>query len=628
MGKIALLVSRDEMLYQAHNILQERKYEIDTMRVIRTEDAVMEARNAISGGATIIIARGLQASLIKQYTNIPVVEIVITAQEMALLVTRAKQIIGKPRPVIAVVGFKNMFCDMSYFDTIYDIELRTYYARTGAELPEVTMEAVREQADLIIGGDTAVEIATREQIPSLFLSITEDSLKTAFSMAESMDYAMGVEKRSAAQMETLLDYSFSGVVKVDPAGIITDVNLLMEDILSRKREELIGKPLCQVFRDIEEEKLGNLLSDGKDTYSLFMQVNHTAVFAILAPVQFDGRVDGAIMSCHKVKKRQEKPRISSGDKGKKALVALGNFQDILQKSKSMKDCIHLARLFSQSDQPVLLIGETGTEKRLMAQGIHNNSLRNEGPYIQIPCDGIQEEHQVDVIFGEKGAAALADGGTMLLEGVDCLSPSNQYRLYQLIRYHQRSGRDLSQPVKADVRIIATAAGVLEQKWKEGNFREDLYYLLQGLSLTIPPLRNRREDLRQKITDRLQESNEHYGRYHVLTSGAWAILLDYPWKGNLLQVDSFCDRLVLSAQKRSIDEQAVLRLLGEIYPEDMTGREETTCETENTQSGLWENQDVAAIRRALEKFGGNREKTAAELGISKATLWRRMKKYGL
>ena len=168
MGKIVLLVSREEMIYQAHNILQEKQYEIQEMRVVKTEDTVMEARQMIAAGATILIARGLQASLIKQYTDIPVVEIVITAQEMGLLVTRARQILKKQRPFIAVVGFKNMFSDMSYFETLYDIELRTYYAAGEYSLYDAAKEAVADGADLIIGGDTAVAAAQAAGVPSLF----------------------------------------------------------------------------------------------------------------------------------------------------------------------------------------------------------------------------------------------------------------------------------------------------------------------------------------------------------------------------------------------------------------------------------------------------------------------------
>ena len=149
MGKIALLVPREEMVYQAHNILQEKSYQdkhyqIGIMKVVRTRNVVVEARQAIAEGASIIIARGLQASVIKQYTNIPVIEIVITAQEMALLVVKAKEILKKESPVIAVVGFRNMFCDMSYFDEIYGIELKTFYAPDNDQLRSYALRAVEE----------------------------------------------------------------------------------------------------------------------------------------------------------------------------------------------------------------------------------------------------------------------------------------------------------------------------------------------------------------------------------------------------------------------------------------------------------------------------------------------------
>ena len=164
MGKIALLVPREEMIYQAHNLLQEAGYQdkafaVSCMKVVRTKNIVMEARQAIAGGASMIIARGLQASLIKQYTDIPVIEIVITAQEMALLVMKAKQILKKEHPVIAVVGFRNMFCDMSYFDGIYGIELRAFYAPDNEQLRAAALQAVEEKVDLLIGGDVAVEAA-------------------------------------------------------------------------------------------------------------------------------------------------------------------------------------------------------------------------------------------------------------------------------------------------------------------------------------------------------------------------------------------------------------------------------------------------------------------------------------
>lgn len=650
MGKIALLVSREEMLYQAHNILQEKQYGIGEMKVIRTEDAVSEARRSIAGGASIIIARGLQASLIKQYTDIPVVEIVITAQEMALLVMRAKQILKKDSPVIAVVGFRNMFCDMSYFDMIYGIELRTYYADKGAYLKSAAEQAVQDGADLIIGGDTAVGVAGKAGVPSLFLSITEDSLRNAFAMAESMEYAMGTQKRSEAQLETLLDNSFSGVVRMDRDGKITDVNPIMEDILGKPKAEVLGIAAGEVFRELDAESLRQVLQEGGGSYSLFLQKHRAPIFAVVAPVVVDGRADGAIMTCHRVKHKQTTEQESQRRRHSKGFIALGEFDDIVQKSKAMQECVRLAKLYALSEKPVLIMGEAGTEKRLLAQSIHNAGMRGGGPFVDISCDGIRDEEQLEMIFGDRGAVAQAKGGSVLIGDVCCLTRANQYRLYQLIRYKLRVGKDVVQYPNVDVRVMVTAKTSLAQLVGEGKLMEELYYLLEGLTVRVPPLRERKEDLEWKIEESIRECCGHYSRYHVLTQGAKKLLMEYPWEGNLFQVENFCERLVLTADRRSLDELAVSRLLKELYPggdhaargragDGNRGLGGSVRSRDSELGGSAGNgwlpeeavriqEEAMKIRETLERMAGNRERTARELGISKATLWRKMKKYGV
>ena len=617
MGKIALLVPREEMIHQAHNILQEKKFHIQEMRVIETDSAVIEARRSIADGANIIIARGLQASLIKQYTDIPVVEIVLTAQEMALLIMKGKQIIRKSKPVIAVVGFDNMFCDMSFFDELYDIELRTYFAKQGSELPKVANMAVEDNVDLIIGGDTAVGIAKKSNVPSLFLSMTEDSLKQAFSMAENVEYAINVEKKTAAQMDTLLDYSFNGVIRLNGEGMILAVNPLMEEIIGKEEAGLKGKKIQEIVPQMNEEVLEHVLLEGKE-YSLFLEWKHVQTFAVMAPVMFESRVDGVIITFHRIKKKLA-PIKKSGNSASSKLFSLVQFNDIMQNSVQMKECVKLARLYALSEQPVVLFGEPGTEKRLLAESIHNSSSRGMGPFIDIPCDGLSAEEQRSLIFGEKGAALQCHQGTLLLHNIDMLSSLNQYRLYQLIRFHNCYGTDVAQTRKSNVRVIVTVTKPLSMLFAEGNIREELYYLLGGLELTIPPLRQRKEDLKQKIDECIMESCERYSRYHVLTNGAKNLLLSYPWKGNIFQIENFCERMILTAGKRSIDEIAVKKLFGELYPLPIKIEEVE-------QKLLPDNEMAIKIKATLQKYGGNREKTAKELGISKATLWRHMKKY--
>ena len=629
MGKIVLLVPREEMLYLAHNILQEKKYAIAQMRVIQTENTVVEARNSIAAGADIIIARGLQASLIKQYTDVPVVEIVATAQEMALLVVKARQIVKKARPIIAVVGFQNMFCDMTYFETIYDIKLRTYFAANGSGLKEKAMEAVEDGADLMIGGDIAVETAKEADIPSLFLSITEDSLRTAFSMAESLDFAMGAEKRSTAQIETLLDYSFNGVVNMDRKGVITTVNPVMRDILGADGEQVAGRHITQVFSDIDRDKLSQVLEGKEESYSSFMQAGKTSIFAILAPVRVGNETEGAILTCHKVKQQSRGERRPQRDGANRVqgLIARRNFSSIRQESGAMKECVHLARLYSQSEQPVLLYGETGTERRALAESIHNTGLCSEGPFLALSCAGLAREEQEEMLFGNKGAVFLAEGGTLYLEDVETLSLKSQYGLYQLIRYKTGS-RDFARTMGFHIRVIASSILTPEDLGNlafSGGFRQDLYYLFTGLVLRVPPLRERPEDLEQAIRDTVREACDQYSRYHVVTQGGMQCLKAYPWQGNLLQLETFLKRLILTAEKRSIDEILVRKLLRELFPSSAPVR---MMPDGQGIGGPVACEEERQIRLALTAQGGSRERAAACLGISKATLWRKMKKYNI
>ena len=617
------------MLYLAHNILQEKKYAIAQMRVIQTENTVVEARNSIAAGADIIIARGLQASLIKQYTDVPVVEIVATAQEMALLVVKARQIVKKARPIIAVVGFQNMFCDMTYFETIYDIKLRTYFAANGSGLKEKAMEAVEDGADLMIGGDIAVETAKEADIPSLFLSITEDSLRTAFSMAESLDFAMGAEKRSTAQIETLLDYSFNGVVNMDRKGVITTVNPVMRDILGADGEQVAGRHITQVFSDIDRDKLSQVLEGKEESYSSFMQAGKTSIFAILAPVRVGNETEGAILTCHKVKQQSRGERRPQRDGANRVqgLIARRNFSSIRQESGAMKECVHLARLYSQSEQPVLLLGETGTERRALAESIHNTGLCSEGPFLALSCAGLAREEQEEMLFGNKGAVFLAEGGTLYLEDVETLSLKSQYGLYQLIRYKTGS-RDFARTMGFHIRVIASSILTPEDLGNlafSGGFRQDLYYLFTGLVLRVPPLRERPEDLEQAIRDTVREACDQYSRYHVVTQGGMQCLKAYPWQGNLLQLETFLKRLILTAEKRSIDEILVRKLLRELFPSSAPVR---MMPDGQGIGGPVACEEERQIRLALTAQGGSRERAAACLGISKATLWRKMKKYNI
>lgn len=267
-----------------------------------------------------------------------------------------------------------------------------------------------------------------------------------------------------------------------------------------------------------------------------------------------------------------------------------------------------------------------------------------------------------MIFGERGAVLQAQGGTLLLRDLEYLTSANQYRLYQLIRFRVCYGADIASLRKVSVRVMATVGEPLALLADQGRISRDLYYLLSGLELAVPPLRERPEDLSEKLEETLQDCCDRYSRYHVLTAGAKQLLIHYPWRGNLFQIESFFERLILTADRRSLDENVVRALLNELYPENthrkvwgnedanfsasgigipgQTGQNsqilqnsQTTQMVQTTQK----DQSVGAlpispraqvILDTLKKYGGNREQTAKELKVSKSTLWRLMKKYNI
>lgn len=641
MGKIALFLPQEEMLYQAHNLLPDYDLDVEEVKQTNPQGVLTEAKRAVEEGVTIIITRGLQALLLKKYMAIPVVEITMTAQEMGLLVVKAKQIVNKPNPRIAVVGFPNMFSDMSRFSELYDVDFRTYFVDNSDEIQGQVKRAVNDQCDLIIGGESVLVITEQYQIKSLYLTSTEESMRQALKTAERMDYAMGVEKRSVAQMETLIDYSDNGIIQIDGYGNIVSANAMMEGLIQKKAEEIRGSHLCDIFPEIRRESMQWILEEGRD-YSIQLERNHTLLFAIIAPIVVDEKVDGAIVTCHRIRRPQlEKPEVETdADRKKKYMPVMAQFSDIIQESEKMQECVQLAKLFAYSEQPVVLRGEPGTERRIIAESIHNSSMRRTGPFLDIPCEGLAEQEQWNLIFGEKGAAVQAQGGTLLLQDADQLSFPNQYRLYQLIRFHVYYGAQIGNLRKLDVRVIATVSQSLNQLVKEGKMRKDLFYLLSGLELEVPPLRERKEDLNQKIAQAFQRSCERYSHYHILTEGAKIILSRYPWPGNLFQIDSFMDRLVLTAKKRVFDEVSIVRLLQSLYPEESEGLGEEsqsdvlyaqllqTGKKEKQYTALIHTEEAAKIQETLRHYCGNREKTAEALGISKVTLWRYMKKYGI
>lgn len=629
MVKIGMFLPEERMVEPARKIIEENHLDVVYLEAVHTVDAVNKARIAVEAGAHILVARGYQAKLIKEYTNIPVVEIRFHAQEIGLLIQKAKTILKKAHPHIALIAFENMLCDMSYMEQLFDIRLDVIYLKRIEEAESIIAD-FEERPDLIIGGEGTCRAAETMGYSTLFYQSTEESLKEALLAAKNASYAAESEKRNTAQFETVLDTSFNGIIKVNTEGKIIVVNKLIENLLGKNSDEVVGQYLTDVLPGIDSMLINNILSGKSENYSTSVSVRKKTWMAMIAPIQYDNQITGAILSLQKLADNSAKD--IQGDMLLHGFAAQTRFEDIQTENTQMRRMLEIAKAYALSEHAVVIYGQAGTEDYLVAEAIHNNSIRKAGPYVSINMRGMDKEHQMEelfrreagdtvAIYGAKGAMIKANHGTLFIKGLEHLTLRVQHQILRTMLSRAQMRTDAQPLDTLDVRIIGSSKINLKHLVEKGEFSEELYYMLQSLVLEIPSLNERPEDLRNCFDKELKIYKEKYNRPLSVTEGAYKKLQELRWTGNGIQLRSFCERLVLTAKKRMIDEVVLQNLYDELFPhvEESHGEKRIL---------VYRSQETDELEELLERFHGNRKLVAEELGISTTTLWRRMKKYGI
>ena len=631
MSKIAILLPKEYMLEQARNVIREDELDIDILKVIKTSDSVYEARQAVEQGAEVVLARGVQAAFIRQYTNIPVAELTLTGQEIGLMIASAKKKVpDKKCPQIALIGFKNMFSDTTYADELFDIRLKFYDITAIEQAAEKVDLAIQEGADVLLGGDTVNALAAQKGIPAQFIDSTEESIRSAIGVAKKMILTAEAEKNFTAQFETVLDNSYNGILEIDENKEIMIVNRAGEELFHKKASQLEGTALEKVIPELEQRYIDDVLSGKRDSFMTSVYVAGVPMMLTAAPIQYENKIRGAIISLYRNASVRKNDADELHSYYLKGYVAHAHFSDIRITGKEMEYCVELSKMYALSKNPVLICGEDGTDKEKLAQCIHNNSSYNAGPFVAVNCSGRTEQMQVDRLFGnpdaedesmKKGALAIGDHGTIVISEIEKLSLLCQYRLYRAIRYDSLIQNDLERSQTLDNRIIAITGADLYQYVEQGRFRQDLYYLLNSLTVEIPPLRKRPQDIRAIVEDCRVRFTKRYARFPKIAEDAMEALAGFGWQGNEIQLESFCERLFLTSPKKTITSDYVYFLLDTLYPvKERISEDGTTV--------IYQHPEAARLTELLEKHQGNRSAVAKELGISTTTLWRRMKKYGV
>ena len=311
------------------------------------------------------------------------------------------------------------------------------------------------------------------------------------------------------------------------------------------------------------------------------------------------------------------------------------FENIIGKSGAMKEVFKSMEKAINSKISVLILGESGTGKELVARAIHyNDKVRANKPFVAVNCSALPETLLESELFGhEKGAFTgamsrrigkfeQANGGTIFLDEIGLMSPATQAKVLRVLedkKFERVGGNEL---IEVDVRVISATNANLEEAIKKNEFREDLYYRLNKYPIKLPPLRDRKEDIPllaahfiRKYVE--QEEKEIEG----ISPEALELLMAYNWPGNVRELENAIERAVVLANTKEImskDLPAAVRSTGErkIY------------ESDETLASWIERLEEQALRQALLENEGNISKTAKKLGIGRATIYRKAKKYGL
>ncbi len=430
----------------------------------------------------------------------------------------------------------------------------------------------------------------------------------------------------------ILNCISDGVLTIDLLGNIQYVNKAMQELLGHPENELIGKRCERFIRSnicaSEDCILRRSLAKRENisNYETFIinSEGRRVPVNINTDLLYDeaGNLIGIVEVFRDISQLKEL---------KERLTEVYQFDNIITKDRRMKEILAILPSVAQSKSTVLIQGESGTGKELIAKAIHNNGPRKERPFITVNCAAIPETLIESELFGHvrgaftgahqdrMGRFELAHQGTIFLDEIGEMSLSTQAKLLRVIQEERFERVGGSKTIAVDVHIIAATNKNLLRAVKEGHFREDLYYRISVFPVTLPPLRERKEDIPLLITHFIDKFNRETGKsINNIAPQAMKIFMNYFYPGNIRELRNIIEHTFVCSRGNTI--------LTEHLPKELVYTEERLeIAPEGSSLNRVEKEWILSV---LEKSMWRYQEAAKRLGISRTTLWRKLKAYGL
>jgi transcriptional regulator with PAS, ATPase and Fis domain len=635
MTKICFLHTDSEIISHVRSALAciSVKADVECLLAPSLGEVPEYAGRALRDGASVLVSWDLEAAILQSCTDCVLVEIGVTGPELLRVIQEAEGLVRKSRPLVAFVGFAGGHAQAAPGPELTGAGI-TEYRIEDAGSPEHAWELIRLRvdealktgADCIAGGKHVCDYASRVGAASVLVRPSAGSAAGAFYAAQRIGAALEAERRKARELRAVVDNSGCGIIRLDAAGKIVLLNYMAERLLGSSFAALEGKPLSGVMSIPRKDcDMDEILLSGKSRRAVLVRHGDLLLAADFAPVMADSLTAGTLVTLRELQKIEAEHSELYRKLYADTFSASGTFGQLVAHSAVMATAVKQARVYARYDTPILITGEIGSGKKAIAQCIHNASSRRGGPFAAVDCSTMPPEALDSLLYGTNesgrehaGLLRIANDGTLYLGNVCRLDMYAQEKLAGVLSdntyFDPATGRLVT--LTSRVRLICASRQDIGALVAAGKFSPALYCALQTLTLHVPALRERKEDIEELTRQYVAEFGLRHNKYVRLEENVFEVLCGFSWPGNAYQLCKYCERLVVLTEGDSINAglaDELLPIWGETYADDSP---------ENPVN------EYDRILYALRLHGGNRSDVARELGLSKTTLWRRMKQYGI
>lgn len=584
---------------EIHNILHQ-----DAVDLAKKLDRQQQADVFVSSGSNFI--------LVSPHITTPLVEIQLTGIDVLLALKKARSHTSR----VGVISYRKKIPFLSSVKEMISVDI-TEISYTDAAQIESLLIGLRERGiNTVLGGSFVTEAARRLDMNGVLL-YSPDGIIRALDNAVQIAYSKRKELEKSSQLQAILDFAYSGIVATDGAGDITVFNSCAEKITGISARDALGKPIEKI---LPTTRLTHIINNGIPEFNKIQSIGNVKILTNRIPIIINKSTIGTVATFQDIQTVHESDVQIRKNLYTKGFIAKTYFDDLVGEAPCFLSAKQTAARYAANDFTILINGESGTGKELFAQGIHNASPRSSQPFVGFNCAAITDSLLESELFGyeegsftgakkggRNGLFELAHLGTIFLDEIAEIPIAVQARLLRVLEQKEVMRVGGGKIIPVDIKVICATNKNLKEMVEQGAFRSDLYYRLNVLELEIPPLRSRASDIPLLVKQFLSEIRPDFTSDLLERIARHPAFIIYGWPGNIRELKNIVQRFsVLYAKGEPYDALLTKLILERDMPIGAT--------------------DTATLEHVLRQFDGNRTKAARALGISRMTLWRKLREH--